>query len=185
MFPAPEATPSPTLQRHHGPRTAACPQRGPGTHRPAAGSKRAELHNLQGPVGRDRHLFIASQERRPRPNTRLQQSRRGGGRRRRGMQGGQADSIDQLHVVSPVVPCGSRRSTPPRAHDDRRGDGGTESGTASVLLGVGPGLGAMALRMGWGHGAGTDGERIPISPGQGEIRDGETPSPMASEVLPI
>ncbi|KAK0743024.1 hypothetical protein B0T18DRAFT_174349 [Schizothecium vesticola] len=32
-------------------------RRGPGIHRPAAGSK---LHKLQGPVGRDRHLFNVS-----------------------------------------------------------------------------------------------------------------------------
>lgn len=68
MFPAREATPSPTLQqRHRGSRTAAYP---PGTHRPAAGSQRAELHHLQGPAGRDRPLFSVSGTAAA-PNTRL------------------------------------------------------------------------------------------------------------------
>lgn len=173
MFPAPGATPSPTLQqRYRGSRTAAYP---PGTHRPAAGSQRAELHHLQGPAGRDRHLFSVSGTAAASKHEVVTIAPRRWPSS--GMQGGQAASS-----FSPAVPCGSRRGTPLPAHDDRRVDGGTESGTASVLLGVDLVWGEMTPGVEWWDGWW---ERIPMSPGQGEINDGVTPSPIVFEMLSI
>lgn len=129
MFPAREATPSPTLQqRHRRSRTAAYP---PGTHRPAAGSQRAELHSLQGPAGRDRPLFSVSGTAAASKHEVVTIAPR-----RRPSSSGDARRPGRQHrPACSALPC---HVAPVAGHhlDDRRVDGGTESGTASVLLGV-------------------------------------------------